>query len=285
MAIALAKKFSTVILSADSRQFYKEMAIGTAKPSGEEQEGIRHYFIDSHSLNDSVTAASYEKEALEVLLKEFQQHNTIILVGGSGMFISALCDGLDPVPSSVELREELNREVEQFGLLNLLEELQHADPEYYGQVDRENPVRVIRAIEAIRLSGKTYSELRRGQKQERFFSSGRFVIDLPREVLYDRINRRVDLMFEAGLLKEAESLKAYRDLQALNTVGYKELFDYFDGKISLEDAKDLVKQNTRRYAKRQLTWFRRDAGAHWLKGTDTESQLREVMGFYAESWK
>ena len=259
------------------------MAIGTAKPSEAEQDGIRHYFIDSHNLTDAVTAASYEKEALEVLEREFRRHDTIILTGGSGMFISALCSGLDKIPGSGSLREELNAEVKQNGLGNLLAELKSFDPKFYDEVDRENPVRVIRAIEAIRLTGKKYSELRLGQKQERFFSSLHFVIDLPRELLYERINRRVDLMMEAGLLDEAASLKPYRHLQALNTVGYKEMFAYFDGKCSLEEAQEQIRQNTRRYAKRQLTWFRREQGAYWLKSVRTEDQLREIREILAAS--
>lgn len=258
------------------------MSIGTAKPLPEEQEGIKHYFIDSHSLSDTVTAATYEREALAVLEKEFQRHETIILVGGSGMFISALCEGLDEIPGATELREELNREVALHGLGPLLEELEKTDPEHYAQVDRDNSVRVIRAIEAIRLSGRKYSELRLNRKQERFFSVSRFVIDLPREELYERINRRVELMFAAGLVEEAASLKTHRHLQALNTVGYKELFAFFDGKISLEEAKKQIKQHTRRYAKRQLTWSRRNEDAYWLKNSRTDKQVEEIVDLIGE---
>ena len=193
------------------------------------------------------------------------------------MFISALCDGLDEIPHSPELRDKLNEEVRLHGLEALLQELQQSDPEYFARVDRENPVRVIRAIEAMRISGKPYSEMRSRRRQERFFESIRFVIDLPRELLYDRINRRVELMFEAGLVDEVASLKKYRHLQALNTVGYKELFAYFDGKISLDEAREQIKQHTRNYAKRQLTWFRRDTGAHWLKSDRKENQMKEVV--------
>lgn len=282
LATALAKHFETVILSADSRQFYREMSIGTAKPGPEEQQGIRHYFIDSHCLKDSVTAASYEREALEILEKEFKEHDDIILVGGSGLFISALCDGLDEIPNSPELRDHLNGEFERHGLDPLLAELELSDPEYYREVDRSNPPRVIRAIEAIRLSGKKYSEQRLQLKQPRFFETVRFVIDLPRDVLYERINDRVEHMFHAGLLKEAMALREYRHLQALNTVGYKELFAYFDDQIPLEAAKELIKKNTRRYAKRQLTWFRRDTGAFWLKSINTEEQRNEILRLLSE---
>lgn len=280
LAIALAKHFSTVILSADSRQFYKETAIGTAKPSLEEQDGVKHYFIDSHSIEEPLTAADFEKEALAVLENEFQKNDVIILVGGSGMFISALCDGLDEIPNDVELRDKLTQEVQEKGLDFLLEELKEKDLAYYEQVDKSNAVRVIRAIEAIRLSGQKYSEMRLRSVKKRNFESIRFVIDLPRETLYERINKRVDLMFEAGLLDEVKALIPYQHLQSLNTVGYKELFSYFKQKISLEQATDLIKQNSRRYAKRQLTWFRRDENAIWLKAKTTQEQVQEVLGLY-----
>jgi tRNA dimethylallyltransferase len=273
----LAKHFSTVILSADSRQFYKEMSIGTAKPSLEEQDGIKHYFIDSHSVENPVSAADFEKEALQVLELEFQFHDKIILVGGSGMFISALINGLDEIPNDIELRDKLSQEVSEKGLEVLLEELKEKDLKYYNQVDRSNAVRIIRAIEAIRLSGQKYSVLRQKSVKERNFESIRFVIDLPREVLYDRINRRVELMFDAGLLKEVESLIPFKNLQTLNTVGYKELFSFFNNEISLEETKEAIKQNSRRYAKRQLTWFRRDEEAIWLKTQTTKEQVEEVL--------
>lgn len=273
----MAKHFSTVILSADSRQFYKETAIGTAKPSLEEQDGVKHYFIDSHSIEEPLTAADFEKEALAVLENEFQKHDVIILVGGSGMFISALCDGLDEIPNDVVLRDKLTQEVQEKGLDFLLEELKEKDLTYYEQVDKSNTVRVIRAIEAIRLSGQKYSEMRLKSVKKRKFECIRFVIDLPRETLYERINKRVDLMFEAGLLDEVKALVPHQHLQSLNTVGYKELFSYFKGEISLEEAKDLIKQNSRRYAKRQLTWFRRDKKATWLKTQTIQEQVKEVL--------
>ena len=277
LAIELAKHFQTVIVSADSRQFYKEMSIGTAKPNIEEQAGIKHYFIDSHSIQKPLTAADYEKEALEVLKAEFLQHDYIILVGGSGMFIDALCKGLDPIPSNIELRDELTNEFKLSGLENLCRELKEKDPEYFSQVDQKNPARIIRAIEAIRLSGKTYSELRTKKPAQREFESFSFVIDLPREVLYNRINQRVEIMFDKGLLEEAQKLIPYQDLQSLNTVGYSELFSYFKGEIDLETAKEQIKQNSRRYAKRQLTWFKRDEKAQWLKSSNLIDQMKEVL--------
>jgi tRNA dimethylallyltransferase len=277
LAVELALHFKTIVLSADSRQFYQEMAIGTAKPSLAEQKGVKHYFIDSHQIKDQITSAQFEKEALTILENEFKKHGVIILVGGSGMFINALCDGLDDIPSDKDLRDELSDEVKKDGLVALLSELQIKDPEYFAQVDQQNPVRLIRAIEAIRLSGKKYSELRAKSSATRPFAIQKFVIDLPREILYQRINQRVNLMMEKGLLEEVKSLLPYRNLQSLNTVGYSELFAYLDGEIALPEAIDLIKQNTRRYAKRQLTWFRKDDSNHWLKAQTTEEQVSEII--------
>jgi tRNA dimethylallyltransferase len=277
LAIALAKKMKTVILSADSRQFYKEMSIGTAKPSKEEQAGIKHYFIDSHSVLNPVSAADFEKEALSVLENEFQKHNFIILVGGSGMFIDALCDGLDDIPNDKNLRNELTIQVKKEGLELFLSELKQKDEAYYNFVDRNNAVRVIRAIEAIRLSGKTFTELRSNQTKSRSFQILRFVIDLPREKLYERINQRSELMFKNNLIAEVEKLNDFRTLQSLNTVGYKEVFEYLDGNITLEQAIDLVKQNSRRYAKRQVTWFKRNDKNIWLKAQNLENQVEEIL--------
>lgn len=277
LAVELALHFKTVVLSADSRQFYREMTIGTAKPSPAEQKGVKHYFIDSHWLQDQITSAQFEKEALRALEHEFKNHEIIILVGGSGMFINALCDGLDDIPSNKGLREELNAEVKKNGLEALLHELQTKDPVFFLQIDRQNPVRVIRAIEAIRLSGKKYSELRAKSVATRPFEIQKFVINLPRELLYQRINQRVDLMMEQGLLEEVKSLFPYRNLQSLNTVGYAELFACLDGEKELQEAIGLIKQNTRRYAKRQLTWFRKDEANHWLKAQTISQQLSEIL--------
>lgn len=277
MGIALAKYWQTVIVSADSRQFYKETAIGTAKPSSEEQDGVSHYFVDSHSIHQPLTAAQYEKEALGVLENEFKKHDEIMMVGGSGLFIDALCNGLDDIPHDENVRQQLVNEMEQLGLQTLQEELKLNDPDYYAKADIQNPVRVIRALEVIRISGQTYSSFQAFQPKKRSFKIVKFVIDLPREILYDRINRRVDLMMEAGLLKEVESVFEYRNLQTLNTVGYSELFDFIEGKISKETAIDLIKRNSRRYAKRQLTWFRRDPKAIWISGNTLEEQLKFVL--------
>ncbi len=277
VSVALATQLQTVILSADSRQFYTEIAIGTAKPSLEEQKGIKHYFIDSHSLKDEVSSAQFEKEALLILEKEFQQHDRIVLTGGSGMFIDALCIGLDKIPSSKELRDKIQLEYDTNGLIPLTNELKEKDPEYYNIVDLKNPMRIIRAIEAIRLSNEKYSDLRKRKPTPRPFDVIRFVLQHPRENLYKRINERVDIMLEKGLIAEAQNVQHLRQLSSLNTVGYKELFDYFDGNISLNQAVDSIKQNSRRYAKRQLTWFKRHKESTWIEYTTEEKVVEKIV--------
>ena len=279
MAIALAKKINSVILSADSRQFYKETSIGTAKPSLEEQAGIKHYFIDSHSIHQPLTSAQFEKEALEVLKTEFLRHKTIILVGGSGLFIDALCHGLDDVPHDENIKNQLNNEFESQGLAPLLAELEAKDPIFYAKVDLKNPVRIIRALEVIRITNKTFSSFHTFQAKKRPFEFQKFVIDLPRELLYERINKRVDIMLKNGLLQEVQGLLAWQNLSALNTVGYSELFDYLNNKISFEEAIELIKRNSRRYAKRQLTWFRRDEKAVWIQELTKENQVQKIISF------
>lgn len=279
MAVALAKKINTVVLSADSRQFYKETSIGTAKPSLEEQDGIKHLFIHSHSIHQPLTSAQYEKEALDILETEFQLNETIILVGGSGLFIDALCHGLDDVPHDENIKNQLNIEFESQGLAPLLVELKAKDPLFYAKVDLKNPVRIIRALEVIRITNKPFSSFHAFQSKKRPFEFQKFVIDLPREMLYDRINKRVDIMLENGLLQEVQELLEWQNLSALNTVGYSELFDYFNHKITLEEAIELIKRNSRRYAKRQLTWFRRDEKAIWIQDLTTENQLQNIISY------
>lgn len=277
MGIALAKHWNTLVLSADSRQFYKETAIGTAKPSLEEQAGVKHYFVDSHSIHQPISSAQFEKQALSILADEFQNHDFIVLVGGSGLFIDALCYGLDDIPHDENVKNELNQAFEANGLDSLLLELKEKDPEYYRTTDLKNPVRIIRALEVIRISGKTYSSFQKFQPQTRNFEIYKFVIDLPRDILYSRINQRVDNMLMQGLLEEVQELLPFQELQTLNTVGYSELFRYLNQEISLERAVELIKQNTRRYAKRQLTWFRRDQNNHWISETEFDSQLQFVL--------
>jgi len=253
------------------------MSIGTAKPTLEEQSGIQHYFIDSHSVENEISAAQFEKEALIQLDEIFTSKDIAILVGGSGMFIDALCIGLDPIPSSLELRDAINLEFENSGISPLLEELEKKDPVYFKEVDQNNPMRVIRAIEVIRLTDKPFSAFRIANPTERPFKVHRFVINHPREKLYNRINKRVDSMIENGLLEEVKSVIKYRNLAPLNTVGYKEIFNYLDGKCELETAIELIKQNSRRYAKRQITWFKRHPESIWLDFTDIDDLTTKIL--------
>ena len=280
LAIQLAKILNTVVVSADSRQFYKEIQIGTAKPTLEEQEGVKHYFIDSHSIHSPVTSAQYEKEAIQLLNELFISTPFIVLVGGSGMFIDALCDGINEVPKNDLIKEQLNSELQTNGLPFLLSELKIKDEFYFQKVDKGNPLRVIRALEVIRSTGSTYSSfLDKNSIVKRDFETVKFVIDLPRDQLYERINLRVDHMICNGLLDEVKSVIEFKSLQSLNTVGYKELFSYLNSEIDFKEAVELIKKNTRNYAKRQLTWFRKDVRSIWLKKIATNEQLIEVLTF------
>jgi tRNA dimethylallyltransferase len=263
-AIEIAQRLKTEIVSADSRQFYREMSIGTAKPSAEELAAVKHHFIDSHSIHDNFTVGDFEKKGLAVIESLFQQHDVVLLVGGSGLFIKAICEGLDELPQAAPgVREALNETFSEQGIGFLQEKLKAVDPAYYRQVDLNNPQRLIRALEVYESTGKPFSSYRTAPVNARPFNIVKIGLTLPREQLYDRINKRVDQMVAQGLVEEVRSLLPYRHLNALNTVGYSELFDYFDGKIGLDTAIDLIKQNTRRFAKRQLTWFRKDTSIQW----------------------
>jgi tRNA dimethylallyltransferase len=265
-AIKLVKHYKTVIVSADSRQFFREMSIGTAKPDADELAAAQHYFIGSHSVTESFSVGDFEKEGLALLDELFITNEVVILVGGSGLYIKAICEGFDDIPQAdADIREQLNRELADKGIILLQEELKIADPVFYAEADINNPQRIIRALEVYRSTGKPFSSYRKATVNNRPFRVVKIGLALPREVLYDRINLRVDEMVKQGLVEEVKSLIPYRHLNALNTVGYSELFNYFDGKTDLAKAIDLIKQHTRNFAKRQLTWFRKDAGVHWLK--------------------
>lgn len=265
------------IISADSRQFYKELSIGTAKPSLEEMQGVRHHFIDNVSIADHYNAGMFENDVLELLNRYFQTNNTIIMCGGSGMYIDAVCNGMDDLTEiQAELREKLNREVKEKGLSWLQEQVKQLDPVYYDQVDINNPARLQRALEICRATGKPYSAQRKGQKKERPFGIIKILLNTDREKLYERINLRVDEMMQNGLLNEVKSVLPYKHLKALNTVGYKELFDHLEGKTSLEKAIALIKQNTRRYAKRQLTWFNNSGGYETFDPIDKMNILKFI---------
>jgi len=270
-AIEIARHYNTVVVSADSRQFYREMSIGTAKPSAEDLAEAKHFFIDSLSITEKFTAGDFEKECLKLLNNLFQHHDKVVLVGGSGLFIKAVCEGFDEFPDSKPgVREALIKALGNEGLGLLQEKLKAADPAYYYQVDLNNSQRVIRALEVFESTGKPYSSFRKSAVNSRPFQTIKFGLNLTREALYNRINQRVDNMVKQGLIADAQSLLPYRHLNALNTVGYSELFDYFDGKTDLETAIDLIKQNTRRFAKRQLTWFNKDKEINWVKADDAD---------------
>ncbi len=264
-AIELAQQLNTEIISADSRQFYREMSIGTAKPSLEELAAVKHHFINSHSIEDAFSVGDFEKECLQVLGSLFKTHDKVILTGGSGLFIKAITDGFDELPTAdITIRNKLNDYLAEKGIHFLQEQLKIVDPDYYTQVDLNNPQRLIRALEVYEATGKPFSSFRKSVINKRPFRIIKIGLNLPREELYERINQRVDIMVQQCLVDEVKSLLPYRHLNALNTVGYSELFDYFDSKTDLNTAIDLIKQNTRRFAKRQLTWFRKDIEIKWL---------------------
>lgn len=265
VSIELAQRFAAPIISTDSRQVFRGMAIGSAQPTEEQLRVVRHYFIADREVSDEYNAGLFEKEALELLETLFADHEYVVAVGGSGLYIDALCGGFDALPAAdTTLRAELEAQLRNQGIGTLLEELKACDPEYYEVVDRSNPARVLRAVEVCRQTGHSYSSQRKGCVLERPFEIIKVGIDIPREELYERINRRVELMMEAGLEHEARLLFPFRTQNALQTVGYKELFDYFDGTITRDEAVELIKRNSRRYAKRQMTWFRRSTDIEWI---------------------
>lgn len=279
LAVTLAKYYTTEIISADSRQFYKELEIGTAKPSTEELNEVKHHLINSHSFKELVDAGTYERLALEILPKIFSTHHQAIVVGGSGLYVQALCEGLDPV----DLRdEELRETLSKLSLTELQEKLKSLDKDYFEEVDQQNPQRLMRAIEVITLTGKTYSSLRTGKKKNRDFKIIKVGLTEEREILYERINNRVDEMVARGLEQEAKSFYNDKNEYTLQTVGYTEFFDYFDGKITKEEAIELIKRNSRRYAKRQLTWFRRDEEIQWFTIHEIEAIKKYINGKIAD---
>lgn len=277
LAINLAKEINTEIISADSRQFYKELNIGVARPSQKELNSIKHHFIGHISIQDNYNAGEYEAEAIEKINSLFQKYEKLVITGGSGMYIDAITKGMDNLPNvDKSIREELNELFKDNGITPLQEELMEKDIEYYNIVDKQNHIRLIRALEIIRQTGKTFTSFRTNPKKERDFKIKKFVLIRDREELIQRINQRVDIMVEEGLIEEARELYPFRDLNALNTVGYKELFKYFDNKISLKEAIEEIKINTRKYAKRQVTWFRKDIDYKWLSA-DKEINWKEVL--------
>ncbi len=272
LSIELAKEFQTQILSADSRQFYREMCIGTAKPNPAEMDGIPHHFIGHLSIKEEYNVSAFEKESLDLLEQLFKKRSVQIMVGGSGLYLKAVSEGIDELPDPhPALREELNKIYSAKGIEPLQERLQKLDPEYFDEVDKNNPKRLMRAIEVCETSGKKYSELRKSKPKQRPFNIIKIGLEMPREELFERIHQRTDQMISDGLIDEVKSLRDFQSLNALNTVGYKEIFRYLDKDVSLDQAIKDIKTNTRRYAKRQMTWFKKDRQIQWFHPKDRDS--------------
>ena len=270
LSITLAKHFSTEIISADSRQFFKEMSIGTAKPSPEELAQVKHHFVNSHSIKNLFSTGDFEIQALNKLEDIFKRHDNAIMVGGSGLYINAVCNGLDELPDTdLNIRAHLNQQFEHEGIDAIKKQLEQLDPEYYSRVDQANPQRMIRGLEFFLSTGSKLSSYQTNSKKNRPFHVITIGLNTDRALLYKQINHRVDLMMQAGLLEEVKTLAPYRNLNALKTVGYSEIFEYLDDKNTLEEAVDKIKQNTRRFAKRQLTWFRKDENTKWFEPHQT----------------
>lgn len=277
LAISLARKFSTEIISADSRQFFKEMEIGTAKPSIEELAAAPHHFINSHSISTLFSTGDFELEAIQLLDQLFKKHDLLIMAGGSGLYIDAVCKGLDSLPETdLNIREQLNQQLTLEGIESIKKQLSAYDPEYYEKVDQANPQRLIRGLEFYLSTGTKLSAHFTNSKKTRPFNIIKIGLNMDRTELYNRINRRVDKMMDAGLLDEVKSLQAYKGYNALNTVGYSELFAYLEGETTLPEAVDQIKQNTRRFAKRQLTWFRRDESTAWFEPNQTDAIIHYI---------
>ena len=265
LCLDLATHFGIPIINADSRQIYRELKIGTARPTEEQMQQVKHYFVGTLGLEDYYSASLFEQQVLELLGQLFQSHDYALMAGGSMMYIDAVCDGIDDIPTiDDETRALMKRRLAEEGLEQLCEDLKRMDPEYYEIVDKQNPRRVVHALEICTMTGQTYTSFRRREKRERPFRIIKIGLNRPREELYARINQRVDEMMANGLLEEVKTMYPKRSLNALNTVGYKELFDYLDGRWPLEEAVERIKGNTRRYARKQLTWYKKDNQIRWF---------------------
>lgn len=277
LAISIAQAFNTEIISADSRQFYKEMRIGTAVPSEEELRTVPHHFIQSRSIFEAYSVGDFERDAIEKITELFKKHDVVVLAGGSGLYVDAVVRGLDDFPDvAPEIRQQLQKELDDHGIEFLQKELKKVDPESFDFIDLRNKQRLIRALEIYRASGKTYASLRMGKVAKRAFTALYIGLTADRGVVYDRINKRVDLMIANGLLSEVAALVPHKELNALQTVGYKELFAYLEGQISKEQAISEIKKNSRRFAKRQGTWYRSQDHINWF---DFETATSEIIAF------
>lgn len=278
LTMQLAQYYGVPVINADSRQIYRELKIGTAAPTAEQQQLVKHYFVGTKSIDDYYNASMYEQEVLELL--DAERSTFHVLSGGSMMYIDAVCNGIDDIPTvRDDIREEMKRRYAEEGLEALCEDLRRLDPEHYAIVDRQNHRRVIHALEICYQTGRTYTSFRTQQKKERPFRIVKIGLNRDREELYNRINQRVDQMMEDGLLDEVKSLISKRSTNALNTVGYKELFDYLDGRWSLDEAVERIKGNTRRYARKQLTWYKRDADMRWFHPDNIEEILNYLTQY------
>lgn len=277
LCLNIAKHFNIPIINADSRQIFKEIPIGTAAPTTEQQERVKHYFVGTHHLTDYYSASKYEEDVIRLLGDLFETSDIALMSGGSMMYIDAVCNGIDDIPTiDQETREVMKAKYEQEGLDSLCSELKLIDPDYYAIVDRRNPKRVIHALEICYMTGKTYTSFRKNKKKERPFNIIKIGVNLQREELYKRINSRVDAMVKEGLVDEVKSVFHLCGLNALNTVGYKELFEYFKGACSIDEAIDRIKCDSRRYCRKQLTWFNKDADIHWFKPNEIEEIIKNI---------
>lgn len=278
LCLDIAKYFDIPIINADSRQIYRELRIGTARPTDEEMREVKHYFVGTLGLEDYYSASLFEQQVLELLEKLFKDSDYALMAGGSMMYIDAVCDGIDDIPTiDDQTRAMMKKRLEEEGLSMLCEELQRLDPEYYQIVDRQNPKRVVHALEICTMTGQTYTSFRKREKKQRPFRIVKIGLNRARDELYNRINARVDQMMENGLLKEASEMYPLRDLNALNTVGYKELFEYFNGRWSLEEAVERIKGNTRRYARKQLTWYKKDPQIMWFHPNQKQDIINYIL--------
>jgi len=277
LCLDIARHYGVPIINADSRQIYKELLIGTARPTKEQMQLVRHYFVGTLSLEDYYSASLYEQQVMSLLEELFRESDYALLSGGSMMYIDAVCNGIDDIPTIDDAtRELMKRKLAEEGLQSLCEELQRLDPEYYEIVDRRNPRRVVHALEICVMTGQTYTSFRKREEKQRPFRIVKIGLNREREQLYDRINRRVDEMMAAGLLEEARQMYPRRELNALNTVGYKELFDFLDGRWPLAEAIERIKGNTRRYARKQLTWYKKDPQIEWFSPEQKEDIIRYI---------
>ncbi|ADE82270.1 tRNA dimethylallyltransferase 1 [Xylanibacter ruminicola] len=283
LCLDIAQHFGIPIINADSRQIYKELKIGTASPTIEQMRRVPHYFVGSLSLHDYYSASLFEQQVLEILQREFEHSDYALLTGGSMMYIDAVCNGIDDIPTvDDETRETLKRRLADEGLEALVEELRQLDPEYYEIVDKQNPRRVVHGLEICLMTGKTYTSFRKREKKERPFRIVKIGLNRDREELYNRINQRVDQMMTDGLLDEAQRLYPMRHMNALNTVGYKEMFAYIDGTWTLEEAVERIKGNTRRYARKQLTWYKKDEQIRWFHPDEIEQIYSYISQDYEQ---